>query len=109
MIKLYGKQGELIDYDIMIESRLSTIWGTTCSVQEFIDDFTTLPAGKNLFPTGLEIELIKNSQNSATVFVHQCDWARYFRDHHPTVDYLLVCSTNEIAFKAFYKKKNDQN
>jgi hypothetical protein len=101
MIKLYGKQGEFITYDIMVESRLAAVGGPNGTVKEFIEDFTSLPTGKNLFSAGLEIEVVEKSQNSASVFVHQCEWARFFRDRHPGVGYLLACSTDEVAYQAF--------
>ena len=101
MIKLYGKQGELITYDIMVESRLASGGGTIGSINEFIEDFTTKPTGKTLFSASLDLEVVEKSQNSATIYVSQCEWARYFRENHPTVGYLLACSTDEVAYKAF--------
>ena len=106
MIIQYGKQGEFIVYDIMIESRLASTNGQTGTIEEFINDFTKLPEGKNLFSSGLEIQVIEKSQQNAIVYVHECEWARYFNDHHPNVGYLLACSTDEVAYKAFNKRIN---
>ncbi len=33
--------------------------------------------------------------------VTQCEWARYFRERHPLVGYLMACSTDEAAYRAF--------
>lgn len=99
-IEKFGKQGELIVYDIMIKSRLATNIATG-SVEEFIEGFTSIPSGKNIFTASLEIEVIEKSENHATVFVKECEWARYFRDHHPGVGYLIACSTDEVAYRAF--------
>jgi hypothetical protein len=101
MIEKFGKQGELIVYDIMIKIRLAMTNDETGTVEEFIEDFTSLPAGKNLFSAGLEIDVVHKSQSEAIVHVTECEWARYFRNHHPDVGYLLACSTDEAAYQAF--------
>lgn len=30
-----------------------------------------------------------------------CEWARYFQERHPRVGYLMACSTDETAYRAF--------
>lgn len=101
MIDRFGKQGELIVYDLMVSSRLADAQNKTGSVEEFIADFTSLSEKAKLFSAGLELEIIKKTNKEAIVHVHACEWARFFRDHHPQVGYLLACSTDEIAYKTF--------
>lgn len=102
LVKIYGKQGELIVYDLMLASRLA-VSGKTGTVEAFIEDFTAQPAEPTLFTAGLEIEVVCKSAREAEVDIHQCEWARYFNDHHPQVGYLMACSTDEAAYKAFNK------
>lgn len=101
LIKKYGKQGELIVYDIMVEGRLASGQGDTGSVEEFIEDFTTEEETPSLFTAGLQRELISKTKREVVLYVRECEWARYFRERHPTVGYLMACSTDEAAYKAF--------
>jgi predicted hydrocarbon binding protein len=101
LIEKYGKQGELIVYDLVTEGRLASIQGETCSVEEFIEDFTSESDTPSLFTAGLEIEVISKSEREAIIDIKECEWARYFQERHPRVGYLMACSTDEAAYKAF--------
>jgi hypothetical protein len=100
LIEEYGKQGELIVYDLMVEGRLASGKGESGGVEEFIEDFTAKPETPNLFTAGLEIEMISKSNREAIIYVRECEWARYFQERHPQVGYLFACSTDEVAYKA---------
>ena len=101
LIETYGKQGELIAYDLMIEERRASSKGETGSVEQFIEKFTAKPDEASIFTAGLEIELISKRKREAVVHVRECEWARYFQERHPRVGYLMACSTDEAGFKAF--------
>ncbi|NSW53467.1 MAG: L-2-amino-thiazoline-4-carboxylic acid hydrolase [Anaerolineae bacterium] len=101
IIKNYGKQGELIVYDLMVAGRLAAAHGETGSVEEFIEDFTAVNAAPSLFTAGLRHEVIHKTRREAVLHVRECEWARYFRERHPTVGYLMACSTDEVAYKAY--------
>jgi hypothetical protein len=101
IIDKFGKQGEFIVYDLMVEGRLSAGRGERGSVEEFIEYFTAPPDTPDLFTAGLEIELISKSKREALIHVRECEWARYFHDYHPQVGYLMACSSDEVGFKAF--------
>jgi hypothetical protein len=103
LIDKYGKQGELIAYDLMVEGRLAAGSGETGSVEEFIEYITAEPDTNDIFTAGLEIEVISVAPREAITHIHECEWARYFQDHHPQVGYLMACSTDEVAYKAFNK------
>jgi len=101
LIDHYGKQGELIVYDLMTETRLAAVKGNTGSVKVFLDDFASTPEIPTLFTAGLDMEVISRSAAEAVVHVHGCEWARYFRERHPRVGYLIACSTDEVAYRTF--------
>jgi hypothetical protein len=101
MITLHGKQGELIAYDLCLEDRISAGRGRTGSVGEFIADFSTEPPEPNMFTAGLESEIVHRSEREAVIHMKECEWARYFQEHHPEVGYLIACSTDEAGMKAF--------
>jgi hypothetical protein len=101
LIRRHGKQGELIVYDLMRESRIRAGGGKTGSVAEFMVDFIAEPEEANLFTAGLEIEIVRASEREVVLNVKECAWARYFRERHPGVGYLVACSTDEADYRAF--------
>ena len=104
LIRFHGKQGELIAYDLLREGRVKAMEGKTGSVAAFISDFTSEPEEANIFTAGLEIESVHVSERKVVWHIKECEWSRYFRERHPQVGYLLACSTDEVAYRAF----NDQ-
>jgi hypothetical protein len=101
LIRSYGKQGELIAYDVLSVERIEAGSGRTGSVAEFIADFTAQPREANLFTAGLTTEVMHVSEHEVLLHVHECEWARYYRERHPQVGYLMACSTDEAAYRAF--------
>jgi len=103
LIRLHGKQGELIAYDVLREERRITGGGRTGSVAEFISDFISEPETPNLFTAGLRVDWVQVSELEVVLNVKECEWARYFQERHPQVGYLMACSTDEVAYRAFNK------
>jgi hypothetical protein len=103
LIETFGKQGELIVYDLMIEGRIASSQNQEGSVEQFIADFTAEPDKPNLFTAGLEIEKVSQTKREAIINIRECEWARYFQERHPQVGYLMACSTDEVAYKSFNK------
>jgi predicted hydrocarbon binding protein len=101
LIQRYGKQGELIVYDLLREERLKAGGGKTGSVAEFLSDFIAAPKEANLFTAGIESQVVKVSEHEVVLHIKECAWARYFRERHPQVGYLMACSTDEVAYRAF--------
>jgi predicted hydrocarbon binding protein len=86
------------------EERVRAGGGKTGSVAEFISDFTSEPEEANLFTAGLDVERVGTSEREVVLKVTECAWARYFRERHPQVGYLMACSTDEVAYRAFNKR-----
>lgn len=101
LIEQYGKQGELMVYDMMVAGRLAAARGKTGSVAEFIENFTAEADQPNLFTAGLQTELVSKTSSEVVLLVRECEWARYFHQCHPTVGYLMACSTDEVEYRAF--------
>lgn len=101
LIDRHGKQGELIAYDLLSDQRVAAREGQTGSAEEFIANFTSEPAEPNIFTAGLELEVLHASAREILMQVKECEWARYFQERHPRVGYLMACSTDEVAYKAF--------
>jgi hypothetical protein len=101
LVRNHGKQGELIAYDAQCFDRLEAGAGRTGSMEELIDDLLAEPAEPGLFAAGLGMERHRVSEREAVLTVTRCAWADYFRAFHPEVGYLLACSTDEAAYRAF--------
>ena len=103
MISKHGKKGELIVYDILLEE-ISHAGFTPISTQDFMrtrkERYSTKAEPLDIHSAGLEVELIEASEEQVITHVKQCEWARYFRKHHPKVGYLLACSRDEAAYRA---------
>ena len=76
LIRWHGKQGELIAYELLRESRISAGGGKTGSVAEFMADFIAEPEETNLFTAGLKIEIVRASEREVVLNVKECAWAR---------------------------------
>jgi predicted hydrocarbon binding protein len=101
LIRSNGKQGELIAYDIQRAERIEAGGRRSGGVAEFIADFTAQPREASLFAAGLTTEIMHVSEREVVLHVKECEWARYFRERHPQVGYLMACSTDEAAYRAF--------
>jgi hypothetical protein len=101
LIDRLGKQGELVAYDIIHAARREQD-NEPRAASEFIREWTDSVRSKkpNIFTCGLEASLVKETPTEAVVHVTACEWARYFREKHPTVGYLVACSTDDAALPA---------
>lgn len=100
LIRLLGKQGELIVYDLLREGRIKAGVEKTESVAEVISAFIPEPEEANIYTAGLGIESVHASEQEVVLHIKECEWARYFQERHPQVGYLMACSTDETAYRA---------
>jgi L-2-amino-thiazoline-4-carboxylic acid hydrolase len=104
LIDRYGKQGELIAYDAMLEEWPRGPEPRT-SVEEFLARraarFRSAPEEADMHSAGLEVELVRASETEVVTRVVECEWARYYREHHPRVGYLLACALDNAAYRSF--------
>jgi hypothetical protein len=99
----FGKAGDLIAYDILLEEiRLANFKPMT--VAEFIamrkERFSEAPKTLDWHSAGLDVDLINVTDTEIVTHVTHCEWARYYRDHHPRVGYMLACSRDDAAYHA---------
>jgi predicted hydrocarbon binding protein len=101
LIDDYGKEGELIAYDVLSAARqaMGKRMGGT------VADFIRLSAEEfdkpGIYSAGLEIERISISPTEYITRIKECEWARYFQQKHPRVGYLMACSTDEAFARGF--------
>lgn len=104
LIDRYGKQGELLAYDTILEE-----WPRDpepkVSVEDFMSRrkirFSTEPDEPDMFSAGLQVEFVHASETEVVTRVTECEWARYFRERHPRVGYMLACSLDNPAYRSF--------
>jgi len=106
LLDVYGKEGELIAYDFLSNSRASIAQGKPVSFAEFVAEaksFLRSPE-PNIFTAGQDAEIVKTSDAEFIVHIKKCEWARYFQERHPHVGYLIACSTDEVFARACNEK-----
>ena len=100
----YGKQGELLAYDAILEEWPRSPEPRT-SVEDFMSSrqtrFTSEPNEQDMFSAGLEVAFIRGSETEVVTRVTECEWARYYQERHPQVGYMLACSVDNAAYRSF--------
>jgi hypothetical protein len=96
-----GKQGELIVYDVISTGRAGMARRKGGSFQDFVRESEEDFEKPGMYSAGLEVEREVISPREYINRVTECEWARYFRERHPGVGYLLACSTDEAGARGF--------
>lgn len=102
LLQEHGKEGELIAYTFLCENRSSIATGKPLSFKQFVEAGTAYMKSPepNMHSAGLDVEIVKMSDTELILHVKDCEWARYFHEHHPHVGYLIACSTDEAYARA---------
>jgi hypothetical protein len=105
LIKHYKKQGELIAYDFILEKRTNGSINDNLSVKELISAIGSITKSDkpNLMTAALKVDIISSSEKEIIMHIKECEWARYFKENHPDVGYLINCSTDEAAYRTANK------
>jgi hypothetical protein len=107
LIDLHGKQGGYIAYDAML---YPIIW--QCRPQmdaaEFLGTFRTKPAPSTMYGAGLALDILQPSDDEVLIQITECEWARYYREHHPRVGYLMACSMDYASYRAIHPQVRTQ-
>jgi len=101
LIDRFGKQGELIAYDILHAGRSDLGKRMGGTVEEYFRQSDEELDTPGVYSAGLEIEKVSSSDNESVMRVKECEWARYFRERHPGVGFLVACSTDEAYVRGF--------
>ena len=100
----YGKQGELIAYETMLDE-VTESPEPRVGVEEYLSKrqarFTSEPDEPNMHSAGLEVEFIRGSETEVVTRVTECEWARYYRERHPRVGYMLACALDNAVYRSF--------
>jgi hypothetical protein len=102
-IDAYGKESELIAYDVLSSDRLAMRRRMGGAVAEFFRLSGGEYARPGICSAGLEIKRISISQTEYITLIKEWEWARYFRERHPRVGYLMACITDEAFAGGFQR------
>jgi hypothetical protein len=103
LLDRYGKQGELIAYDALLElrPRHPEPRGSAADyLAKRAARYRTPPETPDVFTAGLEVEFVRASETEVVTRVVECEWARYYRERHPRVGYLLACALDNAAYRS---------
>lgn len=104
LIDLHGKRGEFIAYDAILAD-IEAQKGSGMSVADFmakrLDTFRNASKSQDLFTAALERKIGRASDKEINWTVRECEFARYYRKHHPRVGYLLACSSDNALYQSF--------
>jgi hypothetical protein len=105
LIKHFRKEGELIAYDFIRGKRTKGSENDNLSVKELISAIGSITKSDkpNLMTVALKVDIISSTEKEIIIHVKACEWARYFRENHPKVGYLINCSTDEAAYRTANK------
>jgi len=103
MLARYRKAGELIVYDAVLEE-WSPEPGEEMEAAEYLrqraERFSKEPEEADIHSAGLQVELLRATDSEVVTRVTECEWARYYQEHHPRVGYLLACSADNAAYRS---------
>jgi hypothetical protein len=99
MLDQYGKQGELIAYDVKLRW-VKASSGMGMKAEEFLELFK-VPLDPGTFQgAGLKYRLVRATDSEAVLHIEECELARYYQAHHPRVGYLMACSMDEAEYRS---------
>ena len=99
-VSAYGRAGGLMIYDALLSD-----WDSVdpISADEFmrtrLERYRNPPETPDIFSAGLDIELVRGDRREILAHVTDCAWATHFREHHPSVGYLLACSQDDPIYR----------
>ena len=106
LIKKFGRRGELIAYDANLLTAVLDQNSRLPSDEYLLRKYDRFKIGfdqPDINTAALDRELIRSSATELVWKVKQCEWARYFRKHHPRVGSLLACSKDHAEYGSYNK------
>jgi hypothetical protein len=72
------------------------------SARAFLDTFATPPPPDSLLGAGLALEITPVSETEVRIDIAECEFARYYRERHPRVGYLMACSMDYASYRSVH-------
>jgi len=107
LIEQHGKRGELIAYDAMLYANVVNQTERLPAADYLTGKRARFEKGyeqPDIFTAGLERNIIRGTEKELTWQVLECEWARYFREHHPRVGTIVACSTDHAEYGSYNEK-----
>jgi len=96
----HGKAAEFMVYDALLGEAAG--WDKISGedfMRQRLARYQTTPETPNAFSSGLDITLVRGDEREIVAHVTACEWARYYRERHPSVGYLLACSLDDPTYR----------
>ena len=104
LIARHGKRGEMIAYDAMNHAQVSEQTERLPARDYLLQKGERFARGyelPSLFTAGLEREILTATDQELHWRVTACEWARYFRAHHPQVGAILSCTNDAMLYGSY--------
>jgi len=95
-----GKAAEFMVYDALLGEAAG--WDKISGekfMRQRLARYQTPAETPNAFSAGLDITLVRGDEREIVAHVTACEWARYHRERHPSVGYLLACSLDDPMYR----------
>jgi len=106
LMDLYNKEGELLAYDTLgayiIESNTQKMSAFEF-MSTFLKRYRSTPDKANIYSAGVETKIIKGSKTEILMHITECEFARYYREYHPRVGYMMACSLDHASYSSANK------
>jgi hypothetical protein len=106
LIERFGRRGELIAYDANLLSSVLDQPKRQPTDEYLLNKYERFERGydePDINTAALDRYLIRGTDTELVWEVKQCEWARYFHQHHPSVGVLLACSKDHAEYGSFNK------
>ena len=104
LIDRFGRRGELIAYDANILSCVLDQHKRQPTDEYLLGKYERFKRGydePDINTAALDRHLVRGTDKELVWEVRQCEWARYFHQHHPRVGVLLACSKDHAEYGSF--------
>jgi hypothetical protein len=106
LIDLHKKEGELLAYDTLMSYIIENNTQKMSAYEfmsSFLERYRSTPDKANIYSAGVETKIIKGSKTGILMHITECEFARYYREYHPRVGYMMACSLDHAAYSACNK------
>jgi hypothetical protein len=99
-IARHGRAAEFMIYDALLGEAAG--WDKISGedfMRQRLARYQTPAVVPNAFSSGLDITLVRGDDREILAHVTHCEWARYYRERHPAVGYVLACSLDDPMYR----------
>ena len=107
LIDMHGRRGELIAYDANILASVADQDKRLPADEYLLKKHERFKRGyeeTDINTAAVERYIVRGNEKELVWQVRECEWAHYFKDHHPRVGSLLACSKDHAEYGSFNER-----